>query len=143
MTPTLKLTRFASADTGTKGHFASSGHLFCALELPWKGNQRKVSCIPPGRYTVRIVDSPKFGKIYEVQGVPGRSEILIHWGNWAGDVSKGLKSDVLGCILLGESFGTVMGQPGVFGSRAAIAAFMADMGGKDFILEVVDETQAR
>lgn len=141
MTSKLKLTRFASDDTGTRGRITVEGKQFCTLELPWRGNQRKVSCIPPGTYAARIVDSPKFGKVYEVQGVPGRSEILIHWGNWAGDVSRGLKSDVLGCILLGASFASVLGQAGVTTSHPSVTAFMTALGGQDFTLEVIDETQ--
>ena len=50
---------------------------FVTLELPWKGNQRRVSCIPEGRYWVGRVNSPRFGWTYEVKDVPGRDAILF------------------------------------------------------------------
>lgn len=65
------------------------------LELPWKHNERRVSCIPTGQYKVIKHDSPKFGECFWVQDVPGRSEILIHYGNFY--------YDILGCILPGRS----------------------------------------
>lgn len=66
------------------------------LELPWKDNLKRVSCIPSGTYNVVKHHSPKFGKCFWVKDVPGRSEILIHTGNY--------HKDVLGCILVGDDF---------------------------------------
>ena len=66
------------------------------LELPDNGNQKNVSCIPEGKYEVHRIYSPRFGKcfhIQDVQDVPGRSEILIHKGNY--------NKDTHGCILVG------------------------------------------
>ena len=63
------------------------------LELPDLGNQQNVSCIPEGKYEVHRIYSPKFGKCFHVQDVPGRSEILIHKGNY--------NKDTHGCILVG------------------------------------------
>lgn len=71
------------------------------LELPWEGNQRRVSCIPKGEYWVKFHTSPKFGtcmKVYDkdqVSEVKSRSQILIHKGNY--------HRDTLGCILPGAS----------------------------------------
>ena len=66
-----------------------------ALELPWNGNQRQISCIPPGNYLVNKVRSPKFGPgTFSVNNVPGRANILIHQGNYTRDIE--------GCILLGR-----------------------------------------
>lgn len=66
---------------------------FPSLELPWRDNKVEVSCIPTGTYQVVKHISPKFGKCFWVKNVPGRSEILIHRGNFY--------SDILGCILPG------------------------------------------
>lgn len=65
----------------------------CTLELPDLGNQKNISCIPEGKYEVHRIYSPKFGKCFHVQEVPGRSEILIHKGNY--------NKDTHGCILVG------------------------------------------
>jgi len=67
---------------------------FKTLELPWLNNQRRVSCIPEGTYKAIPHTSPKFGKTLWLQTVPGRSEILIHSGNFT--------RDTLGCILPGK-----------------------------------------
>lgn len=65
------------------------------LELPWKNNQRQVSCIPTGTYKVVIRYSKKFGWHFHVTDVEGRTWILIHHGNY--------HRDILGCILVGKS----------------------------------------
>lgn len=73
------------------------------IELPWKRNELRVSCIPEGRY--RVIDrfSPKFGRHWHIVDVPNRSFILIHPANNA------LK-ELAGCIapvsvLTGEGLG--------------------------------------
>jgi hypothetical protein len=68
---------------------------FKTLELPWKDNERKVSCIPIGKYDVVKRKSPKYGNHFHVQDVPNRDMILIHSGNYI--------SDILGCILPGRN----------------------------------------
>lgn len=65
------------------------------LELPDLNNERRKSCIPEGIYTVIKHTSPNFGPCFWVQNVPNRDEILIHPANY--------KSDLLGCIGVGES----------------------------------------
>ena len=66
------------------------------LELPWKDNKKEISCIPAGTYQVRKHNSPTFGRCFKVHDVPGRSEILIHKGNF--------NRDTHGCILVGAAF---------------------------------------
>lgn len=63
------------------------------LELPWRENKSRISCIPDGFYQLKVHSSPKFGWCLWVQDVPGRSEILIHNGNYT--------RQILGCILPG------------------------------------------
>jgi hypothetical protein len=70
---------------------------FVTLELPWKENQRNVSCIPEGDYLV-VKLPPTSKRKYDyfwVQDVPGRTSILWHPGNYT--------RQILGCILPGES----------------------------------------
>lgn len=134
---TIRLIREPSTDSGTFGKFIfPDGTKFESLELPWRENMRQKSCIPPGKYVVAIKNSPKFGRVYEVKGVPGRSAILIHAGNSAGNKDKGQKSDVLGCILLGLGRRKTETQEFVTESKKAIAAFMAKMGGNPFLIEI-------
>lgn len=66
-----------------------------SLELPWKNNANDVSCIKEGVYTAVKRISPSNGRVFELQGVEGRSYIQIHIGNFT--------KDILGCIVLGDS----------------------------------------
>lgn len=66
------------------------------LELPWRDNQRNISCIPRGDYNVRKHYSPRFGYTFWLTNVPNRSEILIHQGNF--------NRQTQGCILVGSNF---------------------------------------
>lgn len=68
---------------------------FC-LELPDLNNQKKISCIPKGIYSVQRIVSPKHGKCYEVINVPNRSNIEIHIGNFP--------KDILGCLAIGTDY---------------------------------------
>lgn len=111
-----------STDEGTFGLLMlESGWTCHTLELPWRNNRRRMSCIPAGIY--RAVDhvSPRFGRTYWLQQVPDRSEILIHAGNLAGDTSRGYRTDVEGCILVGERRGKLQRQAAVLSSKAALA----------------------
>lgn len=136
------LSRDPDDDQGTFGTLRlPDGTEYCTLELPWRDNATGASCIPPGKYKVEMRNSPKFGRIYEVTNVPGRTSILIHSGNSAGDTTKGYSSHVEGCILLGLSRGKVGGQKAVQQSRAAIAQFNEKMAGASFNLTVVGAGQ--
>lgn len=66
------------------------------LELPWRNNQRQLSCIPTGTYKAIKHNSPKFGNTLWLQDVPNRYEILIHYGNYYFNST--------GCILVGNEF---------------------------------------
>jgi hypothetical protein len=66
------------------------------LELPWKNNQHKISCIPVGVYDVVKFNSPHNGHVFLLENVPDRGDIEIHAGNYY--------TDILGCILVGKSY---------------------------------------
>lgn len=75
------------------------------IELPWRNNERTVSCIPAGIYRTVRYTSPKYGQCFWLQDVPGRSEILIHHGNYAGSRNPHTGTpDTRGCILPGDSY---------------------------------------
>jgi hypothetical protein len=84
----LELTR-EYRGTGTNGVMKL---VVChTLELPWRDNERNVSCIPEGRYELRKGMSQKHGVHIRVRDVPGREGILLHPGNHA-------ERDLKGCI---------------------------------------------
>lgn len=67
---------------GTNGKLECEGKLICnTIELPWKKNETKVSCIPEGKYFIRKRHSNKFKWHLEVMNVENRSLILIHPAN--------------------------------------------------------------
>lgn len=134
------LRRLAQGDQGSRGVLILPDGVFCnTLELPWRDNRPSMSCIPCGEYDVAIRQSPKFGNIYHVKNVPGRSYILLHAGNLAGDVTKGYRTHVEGCILLGKYFGQIEGQQAVLASRPTVRAFMERLESRPFRLLVEDE----
>lgn len=93
---TITLKRFYHTDV-TLGEVLIDGKVVCySLELPDLGNQRNISCIPKGKYKLKIRTTAKRGQHLEVVGVPNRNSILIHSGNSV--------SDIKGCILLGNTF---------------------------------------
>lgn len=67
---------------------------FKTLELSWKGNQKRISCIPAGTHPAKVIYSPTYGRCIQIF-VDGRTAILIHWGNFY--------TNTLGCILVGRT----------------------------------------
>jgi hypothetical protein len=53
-----------------------------SLELPWRDNQRLISCIPPGVYPMTRGISSRLGLIYSVHDVPNRTSIEMHSGDF-------------------------------------------------------------
>jgi len=67
---------------GTNGKLECEGKLICnTIELPWKNNETKVSCIPEGKYFIRKRYSKKFQWHLEFIEVKNRSLILFHPAN--------------------------------------------------------------
>lgn len=136
----LDLYRIGHYDDGTTGFIHTHGHTFSSLEPPWRHNARGISCIPPGTYLCELGTAPSFPNHYCLAGVPDRAGIVIHSGNYAGDTSRGFKSDTEGCILLGRACvmpGPIGGtQRAVSLSRSTVAAFNAYMRGKPFWLTI-------
>lgn len=103
----LKRQYFSS---GTNGTLSFNGKEICkTIELPWKENQRRISCIPEGIYKVSKRFSSKFKWHLEVMNVKNRDYILFHPAN---DALKELN----GCIapvseLTGKGKGIVQGLP--------------------------------
>ena len=95
----LLIIRDTFTENSTIGELFINGERFCdTLENPWLNNQRNISCIPEGRYKVRL-RLPRESATRDylhllVQDVPNRDYILFHIGNTAKDTS--------GCILVGQ-----------------------------------------
>jgi len=138
MEPTVNIFRLMRSDQGTLGKLYYSNFSCYTLELPWRDNKRNISCIPAGEYDSKIRISPKFGKVYWLTEVENRSFILMHSGNWAGDVEKKFKSHVNGCILLGQKRGLLVGQLAVLNSRITVKRFIRMMGGNPFKLKIYE-----
>jgi hypothetical protein len=69
-------------ERGTNGTLFLNGKKVCfTIELPWKQNTVRISCIPEGTYVLQLRTSMLFGKHLLVKDVPGRSLILIHPAN--------------------------------------------------------------
>jgi hypothetical protein len=106
--------------TGTMRVYAGTELVatFATLELAWKDNQRKVSCIPKGKYTCVSRTSPKYGRHFHVTNVPNRDLILIHHGNY--------HTDILGCILIGTRHADINkdGFKDVIQSKVAMENFV-------------------
>src|SRR5690606_36480172 len=62
-----------------------------AIELPWRENRKRISCIPEGTYTMSKHYSAKHKWHYIIENVPNRSLILFHPANHA-------QNELLGCI---------------------------------------------
>jgi hypothetical protein len=77
----LLITRTYFPD-GTNGNLECEGKLICkTIELPWKENQKKVSCIPEGKYLLQKRYSSKFKWHIEIMNVTNRTSILFHPAN--------------------------------------------------------------
>lgn len=67
---------------GTNGKLECEGKLICyTIELPWKNNETKVSCIPEGKYFLKKRFSSKFKWHLELVEVKNRNLILFHPAN--------------------------------------------------------------
>jgi hypothetical protein len=83
-----------TTDGPTMGQLVIDAATFQTLELPWKDNAHNASCIPPGRYPLAMLQSPKFGRrMPVVMEVPNRDGIEIHPGN--------TMANTTGCVLIG------------------------------------------
>lgn len=121
----VHLVRQWKSDKSTGGVvFGPSGMRLFSLELPWKENQFRISCIPEGNYTCVWHLSPKFGWTYLVTGTAPRTQILFHAGNYP--------KDTWGCILLGKS----RSKDRVWNSRLACQEFYMALRREKFELKI-------
>ena len=141
------LIRDEASDQGTFGRLkvVETGFTCYTAELPWRDNNRRVSCISEGAYAVAHMErsaSGKYRNVYHVQNVSGRSGILIHAGNRAGNTEMGFETDSTGCILVGSRRGVLDGQQAILNSRRTLHKFVENLGQAPFNLYIWDRTNA-
>ena len=97
------------------------GQLVCkTLELPWKNNERSISCIPEGTYLV-TKEPAKESRPYpyfRLHNVPKRSGILVHRGQKP-QHSKG-------CIIVGSRFTNVESMEPTLSESTVKLTWMTD-----------------
>lgn len=115
---------------GTNGAiYGLDGFICDTIELPWKENERGVSCIEECTIEVRPRYTKEKGDHLEIIGEPGRADCLFHCANWA-------LTQLRGCIAPVMSFG---GHGIGWNSRKALDKLLAylkptfDAGGRVFI----------
>lgn len=94
-----RLTDNGVQTTGVLRLFSSSGEQLLkldTLELSWKNNQRRISCIPNGVYQIAPKLSMRFGRTFQILNVPERDNVLIHSGNF--------NHNTKGCVLVGKGY---------------------------------------
>lgn len=123
---TATLMRYSYQEKQTLGYLTfdnATDDRFYMLELPWKQNQHKVSCIPEGLYKVIPRTSDRFGRHFKVVSIGyneviGRSGILQHPGNY--------HKDIEGCQLPGMGMADLNkdGLHDITGSKIALARML-------------------
>lgn len=130
-------------DWGTPGTLRSDRGFVCdTLELPWKNNQRGVSCIIADTYMGWLWQSPTMGRtVVRLEDKHGRRDCLIHNGNWAGDTSIDDNLDgvadyitqINGCTLVGMGYAMIERkdgalQMGILSSKPMLAKLVEHLG---------------
>jgi hypothetical protein len=129
----VTLKRDPSLSDRTLGGLFVSTLALHTLELPWVPCEGALcghpdqSCVPIGTYSLELHDSPTHPQTWALvnhalgvyhspveipTGTIGRSEVLLHAGNYP--------ADSLGCILVGRSRMVLDGEWIITGSRLAI-----------------------
>lgn len=102
------------------------------LELPDRGNARRISRVKAGKYKCVLRYSRTYGWHFILLDVDGRDYILIHFGNYF--------KDTAGCLIVGNDFADINGDGynDVTSSRKTIKRIL-DLPGDEFELTIIDE----
>lgn len=142
----IVITRKHSSPNGTPGELIATndaGQTFTCdtLELPWQNNAPGVSCIMNDRYRATIWHSDHLDcDVLRLEDKHGRRNCLIHCGNFAGDVSEGMETQVHGCTLVGRRYGALVNDDGgaqlaILDSRVTLTRLIAFVGSGDHIVD--------
>lgn len=92
---------------GTNGALFHDDQFVCfTIGLPWRCNERNVSCIPDGTYEITPFYSPQFKHHLRVLEVPNRNGILIHPANDALTELRGCIAPVSQLTGIGKGLGS-------------------------------------
>jgi len=108
-----------------------SGVILASLERPWLNNKVEVSCIPSGNYECQWLErsgSGKYNRVWHVQDVKDRTEILFHAGNFV--------RHSLGCILVGVKHGVLGGEDAVLSSKVGLQLMRDELEDQAFTLVI-------
>ncbi len=125
----ITITRTSDDGKRTTGELVYGDFNCKTLELPWLQNQTDISCIPAGIYECQKITSPSLGVCIEIIGVPSRTYVRIHRGNFT--------RSILGCILVGGKLIDFDGDgiTDITKSKDTLTALMGELPDK-FMLEV-------
>lgn len=139
--PKIILERREFSDEGTFGRLVLGSQSYFTGELPWRENRADISCIPLGIYEWIYTYSPRFRRnLYLATRVDGgRFGVRIHPANFMGDLSKGYKCQLNGCVALGERIGIISNQKGLLLSSPAVGSFERLMNYKPFVMEIINK----
>ena len=127
------LKRITNTEFGTFGVLLSGSIPFAVtLERPWINNKENESCIPIGSYDCKKYRSFKHGRTYEILNVMNRGngeKIIFHKGN--------IDDNSRGCILVGEEFGILNGEPAILNSGKGFKEFINMTGNKNWFKLII------
>lgn len=92
---------------GTNGALFHKQQFLCfCIELPWRLNQKNVSCIPDGTYELETFYSPSFKHHLLIKNVANRNGILINPANDALNELRGCIAPVSQLTGIGKGLGS-------------------------------------
>jgi hypothetical protein len=139
LTPDAILQRLEWGDEGTFGRIFFGSNWLYTGELPPRGNEAGRSCVLAGLYSAAFTPSPAFKRyLYLLSPTAPRAGIRVHPANLMGDVAKGYRSQLNGCIALGERLGWLDRQKAVLLSQSAVRRLESYYGGRSFSLQIFD-----
>lgn len=115
---------------GTNGTITYQGEVIChTIELPYRNNIPRISCIPIGQYKLEKRRYPKHGEQIGIPIVLGREAILIHAANNAWKELQGCIAPVT--TLTGEGRGDYSGK--ALAKLKALVYSLWDMGDEVYL----------
>jgi len=128
----VEIIRTFRTDKQTLGQLYIDKEFVCfTLELPWKNNEKLISCIPAKKYKVKKRYSRKHKNHFHILDVKNRSYILIHSGNFYTDIN--------GCLIVGTGYKDINndGYLDVINSRKAMKELLKLLP-DEFELKIID-----
>jgi len=109
---------------GTFGILKLQKSAFCwTLEPRDEENVNSISSIPVQQYICKRINSPKYGITFEITNVPGRTNVLFHWGNY--------DNNTKGCVLVGDKKATLGYREALLNSKKTFELLIKELEGFD------------